>query len=240
MGAAVHKSVPPSPGAERSQLPKIISFSGIDGAGKSTQIQALTDFFQEIGQSYRLYTFWDDVAALVPLREQLSLKVFKGEQGVGSPAKPIRRRDKNVTAWYATALRLLLYGMDALKLRIFVKRVRQDNEVVIFDRYLYDELANLPINSRIARLYIGAILSFIPVPDVALLLDADPQCATIRKPEYPVEFVQKNRAAYLRLSCIAGMRVVAPGGVEQTAEKIRQMVWPQGLKPETLQTASLW
>jgi thymidylate kinase len=72
--------------------------------------------------------------------------------------------------------------------------------VIIFDRYLYDELANLPLRSRLTRSYVHLVLKFVPQPDVAYLVDADPLQARERKPEYPLEFVQRNRAAYLTLN----------------------------------------
>ncbi len=225
----------------RAQLnrPKIVSFSGVDGAGKSTQIQAFTDFLDKAGLTYSLYAFWDDVVALSSVRERMSLKVFKGDQGVGSPTNPIRRRDKNVTTWYATALRFLLYGLDAMKLAVLVRRTDPTKNVVIFDRYLYDELANLPIQGRIARFYIQLLLHCIPAPDLALLLDADPESAAIRKPEYPLEFVQRNREAYISLSRIAGLTVIPPGPIQQTAQVIRELINPQVLQPEVICTGHL-
>lgn len=216
--------------------PKIVSFSGVDGAGKSTQIQAFIDFLDQAGLTYSLYAFWDDVVALSSIRERLSRKVFRGDQGVGSPTNPIRRRDKNVTTWYATVLRFVLYGLDAMKLAIVVRRLDATKNVVIFDRYLYDELANLPLQGRVARFYIQMLLRYIPAPDSALLLDADPASAAIRKPEYPLEFVQRNRAAYILLSRIAGMKVVPPGPIQQTAQVVRELVYPQVLQPDVIST----
>jgi thymidylate kinase len=93
--------------------------------------------------------------------------------------------------------------------------------VVIFDRYLYDELANLPLRSRFTRSYIRLMLKFAPQPDVAYLLDADPVQARERKPEYPLDFVQSNRAAYLALSELSGsMTVIAPGTADEVASKV--------------------
>src|SRR5277367_5860876 len=94
--------------------PTIVSFSGIDGAGKTTQINALIDHLESLGQRTMLCTFWDNVVVLSRLREFLSLKAFKGEKGVGSPEKPVNRRDKNVSSWYVTLFRMFLYWLDAL------------------------------------------------------------------------------------------------------------------------------
>ena len=78
---------------------KFVSFSGIDGAGKSTQIANLRARLQDAGMRVALITFWDDVARLKRIREGAGHTLFKGEKGVGSPEKPVNRRDKNVRSW---------------------------------------------------------------------------------------------------------------------------------------------
>jgi len=204
---------------------KIVSFSGIDGAGKSTQIEALLDHLRTHGFASKTYTFWDDVVVLPGFREHMSLSVFKGDRGVGMPDKPIVRRDKNVTSWYVVAFRLLSYLLDVCGLNVVVSRASAaEADVLIFDRYIYDELANLPMKSRWARSYIRLLLTLTPKPDLALLLDADPDAACQRKPEYPPEFVERNREAYLRLACLAGMVVLPPLTIEETKAKIVSQV----------------
>jgi thymidylate kinase len=196
----------------RAHSPTIVSFSGIDGAGKSTQITALLEHLRSLGLSVTLYTFWDDIVAFSRLREFISLKVFKGEKGIGSPERPINRRDKNVTSWYVTAARLFLYSLDTLSLHLALARlVRAGTDFIILDRYIYDELANLPLNHPLVDIYVRALLRFAPRPDVAYLLDADPDAARMRKPEYPLEFLRKNRAAYLLLSrIVGGIHIIDP------------------------------
>lgn len=204
---------------------KVVSFSGIDGAGKSTQIEALLEYLRKRGLTPKIYTFWDDVVVLPRFREHMSFSVFKGDRGVGSPDKPIVRRDKNVTSWYVVAFRLALYLLDVCGLAVVMSRTsKAETDVVIFDRYIYDELANLPLKRRWARSYVRFLLKFAPKPDLALLLDADPDAACQRKPEYPPEFVERNREAYLRLASLAGMMVVPPLTVEDTKAKIVNQV----------------
>jgi thymidylate kinase len=204
---------------------KLVSFSGIDGAGKSTQIQSLCQLLQSSGLQFARFTFWDDVVVFAKLREHASLKAFKGERGVGSPEKPIARRDKNVRSWYLTAVRLGFYLIDTFSLcSLIARNADSEADFIIFDRYIYDELANLPLQSWVVRAYLRLLLMFIPKPDLALLLDAEPESATLRKPEYPVEFVRHNREAYLKLSRFVGMTVVPPLPVEQAAEFVRTSV----------------
>ncbi len=201
----------------------IVSFSGIDGAGKSTQISALETWLNDSGLSTILLTFWDNVVCFSRSREFMSLKAFKGDAGVGSPEKPLHRRDKNVTSWPVTAMRFGLYFADAMNLRTRVRQSRKIGaDVVIFDRYIYDELANLPLDSKPAAIFAQLIMKLVPRPDLALVINADPAAAHARKPEYPVEFVRRNRRSYLRLAELSGnMTVVEPDSVETMKTSIR-------------------
>jgi thymidylate kinase len=207
---------------EQSCRPTYVSFSGIDGAGKSTQIEALCARLREDGLRILLITFWDDVARLTRIREATGHRIFKGDKGVGTPLSPINRQDKNVKSWLMTCVRLFLYLVDAVSVRNVVnKALRSQVDLVIFDRYTYDELANLTLRNPAIRAYVRLIMKFVPRPHISYLLDADPIEARARKPEYPIEFLYTNRHSYLALNeLVGGMTVIAPMPICEAAQAI--------------------
>jgi thymidylate kinase len=203
---------------------RIITFSGIDGAGKSTQISGLESWLMRAGVRVSTLSMWDDVVVGARLREIASRCVFRGDQGIGTPQKPLSRRDKNVSAWILTLIRLAFYFVDAVNLSFTVRKIRnkRSEDVAIFDRYIYDELANLPMGQPLMRAFVRFVLWLTPTPDAAYLIDATPEAARARKPEYPLEFLHRNRRAYLSLKDIVSeMIVVESGSIEAMEETIR-------------------
>jgi len=207
---------------QKKRRTNIVSFSGIDGAGKSTQIEALVAHFTEDGLHVRQIRFWDDIARITAIREASGHKLFGGDKGIGTPSAPINRRDKNVRSSFMTSVRLLIYFIDALSVRHAVKKaLRSSADLVIFDRYIYDELANLTLRNAATRLYVRLIMKLVPRPDISYILDADPAKARARKPEYPLEFLHSNRLAYLALSdLLGGMTVISPMPLDEVKDEI--------------------
>jgi hypothetical protein len=199
----------PTPEKRRTRF---VSFSGIDGAGKSTQIESLRARIEEAGLRVLLINFWEDVASLTRTREVTGHTLFRGDKGVGTPAAPISRRDKNVRSWWMTWVRLGLYFLDAVSLRFVIRKaLRSHADFIICDRYIYDELANLALQNPAIRAYVGMIMKFVPRPDIRYLLDADPIQTFARKPEYPLGFLHTSRASYLALSdLVGGMTIIPP------------------------------
>jgi thymidylate kinase len=214
--------------ARRSPL--LISFSGVDGSGKSTQIANLIDFAQKKGLTTKLLAFWDDVVVLSRYREGFVHKVYGSERGIGAPDKPVNRRDKNVRRWYLSLARHGLYLLDALHLvRVIARARRSGADVIILDRYIYDELANLPLRNSFTKAFVRLLSAVVPQPDIAYILDADPEVARARKPEYPVEFMRLCRNAYLQLAPVLGNVTVIRPLLLQEAEREVESVFVRAL-----------
>jgi thymidylate kinase len=208
--------------AQLRRKPALISFSGLDGSGKSTQIDNLRSTLTANGLSSELLAFWDNVVVGTRYREGFVHKVYKSEKGIGAPDKPVNRQDKNVRRWYLSFARHGLYLLDSIHLRLVIRRARRSGtDVIIMDRYIYDELANLPLGNKLTQMFIRFVQWLVPTPDVAYLLDADVEAARARKPEYPVDFMHKCRRWYYQLASILGtMTIIPPLPLEEAKQAV--------------------
>lgn len=195
-----------------SRPPLLVSFSGMDGSGKTTQIANLLEALHAAGLKTRLLVFWDNVVVAAKYREGFVHQVFKSERGVGAPGKPVKRRDKNVRGWHLSLVRHFLYLLDAIHLRRVIAREleRSGAQVIVLDRYIYDELVNVNLRNPLSWAFVQFVHRMVPRPGVAYLLDADPDAACARKPEYPVDFMRQSRQAYFDLAAQLGNMTVIP------------------------------
>jgi thymidylate kinase len=186
--------------------PFLITFSGIDGAGKTTQIERLSSYLEKQRLRVVRLSFWDDVAVWSKMRAGVGQRTVDSRHADRSFTP---KNNKHVRKWYLIAARLGLYMLDLARLRrLLASQQIKTFDVVIFDRFIYDQFANISSRSRAARSYGRILLKLAPVPDLAFIVDASPAAAFARKPEYPLEFVIHNRQNFLRLKELAPKLII--------------------------------
>ena len=139
---------------------KIISFEGIEGVGKSTQIDLLHDYL---------------------LKEGKRVKKFR-EPGSTIPSERIRNilLDANLTLTSQTELLLMYASRSEL---VANEILSNQHDFILLDRYFDASMAYQGYGRNLDKDFINSLKTFInaPDPDLTILLDIDPEKGFERK-----------------------------------------------------------
>jgi thymidylate kinase len=217
----------PYPANAQTPRPFLITFSGIDGAGKTTQIEHLSSRLQNQGLSVLRLCFWDHVAVWSEMRAGVGHRTLDARAADRTTRQTFSpKNNKHVRKWYLTAARWGFYLLDVARLRrLLASPQTRSANVVIFDRYIYDQIANIYSQSFAARSYSRMLLSLTPRPDLAFVVDASADAAFARKPEYPLEFVRRNRQNFLQLKeLVPQLNIISDAAEDEVRKQIYQHI----------------
>ena len=190
----------------------LITFSGLDGAGKSTLIEWLRAELVRQQRTVRVFHMNDDVgvyAYLRAVRDRLKRMVHSRngvatlrttpENGLppGPPSAGLRaglRRVRNAVLWNKP-IRRALYPIDLLIFlgyRLYFERIR--GEVLIMDRYFYDTLVDLADGGSFTA--VRLLKRLTPTPHLPVFLEITPSESYARKGEYSVDYLSRRWTAY--------------------------------------------
>ncbi len=178
----------------------LITFSGLDGAGKSTLIAWLKQQLERDHRRVVVFHLPDHVgvyAALRYLRDRL-LGRPPDDTGGGAARRPVPRmlrRIRNALLWNRP-VRQLLYPIDLLLFWALyrVPLEKLGGRVLIMDRYFYDGLVDVADGRHWTWLRLLERLT--PTPDVLVFLDTGPEEAFARKREHTVEYLRRRYVGY--------------------------------------------
>lgn len=172
----------------------IFTFSGVDGAGKSTVIDQISQRLQEL---YR--------KQVIVLRHRPSilpiLSSYKyGKQKAEQRAAATLPRQGNNSSRISSMLRFAYYFTDYFFGQCYIwMRYIIRGKIVIYDRYYFDFMldakrSNIDLPSAVAKFF----YRFITKPRLNFFLYATPEAIRQRKKELPVEVIEELNQSYLQ------------------------------------------
>jgi len=211
----------------RGQRGLIVSFSGIDGSGKTVHIRALAGAFEKA--EVRTHTFWSRFGSSAKTGERARQR--SKEVKASDTATSLARRRKRLRH---PAIRLgwLMCNLTLLVLRYnwHVRLKRRLGEVVICDRYICDAAveinASLPDDPGLCRWAELLLIHLSPRPDVAWLLDVPADVSVERQTDEnrsmaSREELSRQRSVYRALAGTYGLNVVETGSrPEETTSRV--------------------
>lgn len=143
---------------------KFITFEGIDGSGKSLQIEMLADYLSELGEK------------ILVVREP-------GTTVIGEHVRNILMDKKNNSMSYKTEALLFMAARAQLMHEKIIPAL-ENNYTVICDRFIDSSVVYQGIGRGLGEKFIKELNKFVTEniePDITFFLDISPQNAWLRK-----------------------------------------------------------
>jgi thymidylate kinase len=218
-----------------SRASSLIVLSGLDGSGKSTQMEILAERLGTNGiPAAVLWNRWKPFlsAGVIRLakrylraRERVKAEDYRGF----TDAK--RRSMKSV--WKRNLWQMMVWGEYAVQVRARILSHRRKGLAILCDRYVYDTLVDVAINfslppDRLDELMDHPFLSLFPKPGLVIFIDVDPETGSKRKSDgTPTAYLADRREYYAAMARLLRAPIVDGGArIESVADSIWELARP--------------
>ncbi|EKE18927.1 MAG: hypothetical protein ACD_9C00198G0003 [uncultured bacterium] len=174
---------------------KIITISGLDGSGKSTQAKMLQEYFEK--QEKKVMYFH-----AIQFSFAQKLKEFRNKHClICRFTKICKRKPKRKSVTTASCLQIQLRKIaliiDIIRFNFYKKRLKKEGyKYIISDRYFYDSIVNI---SYLAKENIPSRLEkYIPSADFAFYLKVKPELIMTRNrvPDQGIKYLHAKKHLY--------------------------------------------
>lgn len=172
----------------------VISFNGVDGAGKTTILRLVSDKLKESG--HRVIELRAR-PSILPILSSFKYGKKKAESIASSSLPRLGKNNSKISSFF----RFVYYLVDYIFGQIYVYlRYSKRGYTIVYDRFYYDYIvdpkrANIVLNPKIAKFF----LNFIRQPNINIFLYAPAEVILSRKQELNQEDILNLTHAYMAL-----------------------------------------
>ncbi|MEM6262699.1 MAG: hypothetical protein AAGI38_09350 [Bacteroidota bacterium] len=170
----------------------LITFSGVDGAGKSTVLEHTRKLLEE--KYRREVTVLRQRPGILPI---LSALKYGAKEAEKRAAERLPRTGQN-NSFISSLMRFAYYYCDYQIGQWWVRiKYRRKNSVILYDRYYFDFMADGRRNNlKLPKWLLHAGFRFVTKPGLNFLLFADPEVILARKQELSESAIIELTQAY--------------------------------------------
>ncbi len=210
----------------------IVTFSGLDGCGKSTCVKTTVRYLRERGLHVReLVTLFTSAAGLSTIirehickaRPKISVSQVTSVTGHRIRALPGNRTFANdCERPIVYVKRLVTYTIDCLILTSWLTvQKAMGVDAVVCDRYVYDKMVNLPSPIGIYSRFLSRL---VPRPQLPIFLDVPPLVCRGRREEHPPDYYETKYDAYKKVVMQFALLSVVNKDRQETSREIERLV----------------